>query len=484
MRRFFAFLLMLLLPLAAALAEDAWVEDCALVPGRAPEIRYYLPETGVASLTLTDAAGGRLLDILSSRNLQGGRHILSLDQDFFAGLSAGSYRIVLSWAGGEAEAALRIDEAAPDLTPAPTQAPAATQAPEQPAAITPALRSQYTPRHENCYWCTPMDITDEAAVWAMLTAPMTVVNLKQKEQALLYAQPDSKSEAVGVVTGASQSVHVLEERGDGWTLVETYSSSFHDSKVKNWNAFVTGYIQSSKLKQVSVNQEYGLIVDKLTQRVYIFHDGHLMTELLCSTGLYNDRQPYNETRSGEFMVISRVGDFKSDNLVCGLGLRFNSGDLLHEVPHTVNADGSKNYKNCEPKLGTRASHGCIRVQRLKNAQGINMRWIWDNIKVGTKLVVWEDYQGRQIPLPADDTPLYYNPKGGTNYHTTATCTGVKSQYLPLSAFTYGELDSPAYASLTPCPYCGTVSRRADIEEINRLHRESSPGEVMSYWKKN
>lgn len=483
MRRILIFLLCALLAVPALAEQAARVEDCVLIPGQGVNIRYFVPETGEGALFLADQAGGKLMDILSPRNLLGGNHILSLEAGFFEDLGEGSYRVVLAWAGGEAAGTLTVGQAAPEEPEEP-------QEPQKPAVevlsweeqpvITPALRSQYTVDHKNCYWCTPMDITDEDAIWGMLTSPMTVVNLKQKEQALLYAEPDAKSETIAVVTGASQAVHVLEEK-DGWTLVETYSSSFHDSKVKNWNAFVTGYIQSSKLKTVTVNQEYGLIVDKLTQRVYVFHDGHLMTELLCSTGLYNDRQPYNETRSGEFMVISRVGDFKSDNLVCGLGLRFNSGDLLHEVPHTVNADGTKNYKNCEPKLGTRASHGCIRVQRLKNADGINMRWIWDNIKVGTRLVVWEDYQGRQIPVPAADTPLYYNPNGGSNYHSTATCTGVKSQYLPLAAFTYGELDTGSYAELTPCRYCCPPARQAEIEEINRVHLETSPGEVMSYW---
>ena len=479
MRRILILLLCALLALPALAEQPARVEDALCVSGQAVSIRYFVPETAEGALYLTDAAGNRLMEILSPRSLLGGNHILSLEDGFFVDLDEGSYRVVLAWNGTETAGALTVGRAAP--APQPTEAPAAEALSwEEQPAITPALRSQHTANHENCYWCTPMDITDEAAVWGMLTAPMTVVNLKQKEQALLYAAPDTKSEAIAVVTGASQAVHVLEEK-DGWTLVETYSSSFHDSKVKNWNAFVTGYIQSSKLKTVTVNQEYGLIVDKLTQRVYIFHDGHLMTELKCSTGLYNDRQPYNETRSGEFMVISRVGDFKSDNLVCGLGLRFNSGDLLHEVPHTVNADGTKNYKNCEPKLGERASHGCIRVQRLKNADGINMRWIWDNIKVGTKLVVWEDYQGRQIPVPAADTPLYYNPNGGSNYHSTATCTGVKNQYLPLTAFTYGELDTGSYAELTPCRYCCPPARQAEIEEINRVHLETSPGEVMSYW---
>ena len=351
-------------------------------------------------------------------------------------------------------------------------------------AITPAYRSTYRPGHEACYWCTPMDIHDEEAVWAMLTAPITVIDAGQKDQVILYAEPDKNSEQLGVITGASQAVHVLEKNKDGWALVETYSSSFHDSKVKNWNQFVTGYVQSSKLKEKKVNQDYGIVIDKLTQTLYIFHDGLLMSTLAVSTGLYNDKQPYNETRSGEFIIVSRVGDFRSDNLICAMGLRFNSGDLLHEVPHTKNGDGSKNYKNTEPKLGTRSSHGCIRVQRLKNQDGVNMKWIWDNIKNGTKVAIWEDYQGRQVEIPANDTLLYYNPNGGSNYHTEHDCRGIKEKYwMQMESFSYGELENDNFASLTPCPYCQPPRRLAELEEINRIHLESSPGEVMSYWKK-
>ena len=102
-------------------------------------------------------------------------------------------------------------------------------------AITPACRSIYRPGHEACYWCTPMDIHDEEAVWAMLTAPITIVDAGQRDQVILYAEPDKNSEQIGVITGASQAVKKKKKNKDGWALVETYSSSFHDSKVKNWN---------------------------------------------------------------------------------------------------------------------------------------------------------------------------------------------------------------------------------------------------------
>lgn len=492
-RRLLALVCILALLCPAALArQDAYVEPCQVLPGESALVRYFLPATTTAQLSVTTENGLEVLQVLTPRLLLGGLHELKLDETFFDSLQEGSYLLVLTCEGVSVSAALTIGSLSEDDAQEGTKAsdenfidennteeaaPAAAAASDEP--ITPAHLSAYRPQHENCYWCTPMDITDEAAVWAMLIAPVTVVDLKQKEQLVLRAEPDNSSEGVGVITGQSQAVHVLEERSDGWVLVETYSSSFHDSRVKNWNAFVTGYVQKDKLKTVTPRTDYAMIVDKLTQRLYIFADGKLLTELLASTGLANERQPYNETRSGEFLIVSRVGDFKSDNLICRMGLRFNSGDLLHEVPHVLNADGTRSYKSCEPKLGQRASHGCIRIQRRQNADGINMYWIWNNIKTGTKLVVWEDYAGRQIPLPDDSTPLYYNPDGGSYYHSTDMCPGIRDAYLPLAGtFTYGQLEDSAYASLTMCPNCIPPLRKAEITQINEIHLTQSPGVIQ------
>ena len=372
----------------------------------------------------------------------------------------------------------------------------------EPSEITPAYRSTETPQpaHEGCFWCTPMDLVDEAAIWKMLTSPITVVQAKdnakplddQMRQTVLYAEPDEKSEKIGMVTGQSQGVHVLETLDNGWSKVETYSTSFHDSKVKNWNGFVTGYIQTKKLMTVEVNQNYGIIIDKLTQRLYLFVDGHLETSLAVSTGLYNKRQPYNETRSGEYLLIYyRKGDLPDGNMHCYYPIRFNGGDYLHEVPCTVPEGGKRKdavYRAYEPKLGNRASHGCIRTQRLTNANGYNMAKLFTMLRDRQderypKMVIWEDYQGRQVCIPDDDTTLYYNPKGGTMYHSVENCPGVNKKNWPLTAFTYGELDNEPYSKLTLCPNCQPTPRKEKLEKINQEHLGSSPGEVMSYHKK-
>lgn len=338
--------------------------------------------------------------------------------------------------------------------------------------FTPAHGSPYTDSSLN-YWTLPMDITDEEAVWEVLMQPMTVIYSSKKNaektQAVVYAEPSEDSEGVGVVTRITQGVHVLEQLDNGWSLIECYSASFHDSKVKRWNQLIQGYVPTDTLKEVTPQQEYGLVVDKLTQRLYIFKEGKLFSTLLVSTGLTNAEQPYNETRSGEFLLQNpAVGAFASGNLTCAMGIRFNSGDLLHEVPYATNADGTKNYGYTEPSLGTKASHGCIRVQRNKTPEGINMYWLWKNRENNTKILIWEDWQGRQIPIPEDDFQLYYNPNGGSMYHSQETCNSTKDG-ITFTAFNYSELDTGDFAKLKRCNYCAPVLRRADIEAINEAY---------------
>ena len=362
----------------------------------------------------------------------------------------------------------------------------------EPSDITPSFRSE-EPRDgepDDSYWDTPMNLDDEEAIWKMLTLPITVADIDMNKQMVIYSQPDESSEGIGMLTGQSQGVHVLETLDNGWTKIETYSTSFHDSKVKNFNAFVTGYVPTKKLKTVEVNQNYGIVIDKLTQRLYLFKDGHLETSLAVSTGKYNPsakkQQPYNETRSGEYLIIyTKTGALIDDEsgMVCNYALKFNAADYIHEVPHRKNGDGSRNYRGFEEILGTRASHGCIRVQARQNRAGYSMSVLSNLIKKRkdkncVKLVIWEDYQGRQVKIPDDSTPLYYNPKGGSMYHAESECVNIKKRYLPLTAFTYGQLEEEPFRKLKACPYCVPSPRKEFLEEINRSHVNTSPGEVM------
>ena len=317
-------------------------------------------------------------------------------------------------------------------------------------------------------WTVPMDITDEEAVWQALTATVTVLDdgkdKAQVRQIILRKEPREDSDGIGAVTLASQGVRVLE-KGEEWTKIECYSASFHDSPILNWNALVEGYVETKLLKEIVPDQSLGLVVDKLTQRLYVFRDGKLFSTLLVSTGLPNEKQPYNETRSGEFLLVSRVGGFYSDNMYCPRALRFDNGDLLHEVPY-VARNGNRIYSVTEPQLGTKASHGCVRVQRKVNPEGLNQEWLFNNYKVNTKILIWEDWQGRQIPVPDDDTVFWRHPTKKNYYHCSDHCTMLDTR--SPKAITYAEL-SAEDSGLKRCPACGPVLKKREILEINALY---------------
>ncbi len=399
-----------------------------------------------------------------------GKVIMSVDGAQVSSKETDETEITLAWnneeglAPGTHTVSFQLQDRSGALSPM-VETPVTVQTPALGnSEMYPAYDSMY-PTGILSYWTLPFDITNEEAIWTVLMQPMTVVNGKnEKEQVYIYAEPSTSSKPIAEVTCLSQGLRVISEK-NGWSLVEGYSSSFAGSTVKNYCNYFSGYIETSKLMTKSPNTEYGIVIDKLTQRLYIFHEGKLFTTLLCSTGLPNERQPYNETTAGEFFMITRVGDFPSDTMICSYGMRFNNGDMMHEAPHYTTSGGGKDYANFQNVLGRRASHGCIRIQKLLSPEGCNAYWMWNNIKTYTKVLIWEDLN-RTLEYPDDDTPLYYNPDGGTLYHSSAYCKDVKEKFLPLKEFTYGELDDAPYSKLKRCNACGPAWRKEIIDEIN------------------
>lgn len=325
--------------------------------------------------------------------------------------------------------------------------------------------------HSLCFWNMNIGEMDEDNIWKVLTQPITVLSGNQRNQCRVRARADeSCEEYVGCVTYESQGVHVLE-RGETWSLIEAYSSSTEGSAVPVWATSFQGYVQTNLLEEKEVSQEYGIVIDKLQQRLYLFREGKLFTTLLCSTGFAREDTPFNETPAGEFLTISWTGGFWSGNLFCDMGIRINDGILLHEVPCIMKTaeDGSeiKDYSRCERYLGEKASHGCIRIQKEKTPEGVNMKWLWDHLsrKPATKVIIWDD-TGRELGYPDDDYLLYYNKNGGKQYHSSPCCLLVREKYWPLSTFRYGDLEESPYSKLTPCPGCAPQLRRSGIDTVN------------------
>ena len=326
--------------------------------------------------------------------------------------------------------------------------------------------SPFPDPHESCSWSLPIDDmnvydpADQARIWAMMMQPITVLNVGPTDHVYPLVAPgvDAKDIAniTGQLHGTTQGVHILEER-DGWSHIEAFSNDGYRAPDKSLHdlggQLIHGWVRTSQLKTVKPYAKIGLLIDKLTQRLYVFRDGELYTELLVSTGFPTSSQPWNETPAGEFLVDSWVGEFVNGKMLCSLALRINGGVLLHEVPHRKLGDGSKQYDPYKTYLGQKASHGCVRVQNQKNKDGVNMAWLWGNLKRNTKVLIWDDVGRAPLPVPDAARTMYHNPDGGQNYHSDANCTSVRERFLPLTALSYESLFVEPYDKLTPCQGC-------------------------------
>ena len=342
-----------------------------------------------------------------------------------------------------------------------------------------SVATRYKKADEDSYWTMVMgELKDEKHIWDLMMSEITVLDDGKhtgKQTYLLRKTPDESTEranVAGEVTYKSQGVHVISEE-NGWALVEVYNTSYGDAYKKagkrqgygNTAELISGYVQTDVLKRVTPRDDYALLIDKMTQKMHIFEKGKIIGTLLVSTGLNNSQQSWNETPAGEFLIISRTGGFWAGNLYCDMGLLLNNGCLIHEVPSVVYDSGLHDFSSTEAQLGRKASHGCIRVQRQQNAEGQNMRWLWNHLKTNTRVFIWDDTT-RYTEYPEDSTQLYYNTSGGLRYHTDKNCSSVNKRYLPLAPFTYGELATSRYGTLKPCKTCGAPARPETIEASN------------------
>lgn len=228
----------------------------------------------------------------------------------------------------------------------------------------------------------PGNLSDDAAVWAALTAPVAVGDGGEGKGLILMSEKSARSERAGSVNCRTVGLEILELYADGW------------AKVAGWRqpdgVYTEGYVKQDKLKMIRPNTRYGAVVDKKNQTMTVYEDGKRIGTVLVSTGWISEADRSADTRSGVYLMGTRMDDFADYGHNYCYPVRIDGYNLIHQMGY-IPENGSRNFTDEMEALGTKASHGCIRVDARAGEEnnGINAWWIWTHMGHDTKIIISE-----------------------------------------------------------------------------------------------
>lgn len=135
-------------------------------------------------------------------------------------------------------------------------------------------------------------------------------------------------------------------------------------------------------KETSSSSAYSVRVDISDQKVYVYREDEVVKAMVCSTGIEEEGK---RTPRGEY-IINESGKKRGEWFYepkfqqgAKYWVGFIGGNFLF---HSVPMDEDKNIiENEAEKLGSPASHGCIRLS-IDDAY-----WFYKTIPSGTKLII-------------------------------------------------------------------------------------------------
>ena len=260
-------------------------------------------------------------------------------------------------------------------------------------------------RVETCSLSSFMpESSNDDDIWEKLMQPITVIDIGYLNHQSVYEQPDSRSRFLGTLHGQTHAVAVLDLNVNGYARIGTWRQED--------GSYIEGYVPQRRLKVVSPNSHYGLVIDKKTQTLTVWQDGKALGTLSVSTGLMAKNKLFRETLAGAFLTSERSALFNDNGFAYHYAIRIDGGNLIHSVGSKTKAD-KWDYSIQLEQLGQKASHGCIRIDPRAGEAGLNMYWLWTHLPMFTKVIVLDDPEAREArmselnptPVPATPTPV-------------------------------------------------------------------------------
>lgn len=249
----------------------------------------------------------------------------------------------------------------------------------------------------------PSEEDRDETIWRVMMQPSAVIDLKRStDHQEVYALPDESSMVLGTLHGLSQAVKVQDIREDGWVRVMAWN---HES-----GAQIEGYVPRDCLMMVQPNAEYGLLLNKVQQTLTVYHRGKRLTTLDISTGLMAQDKLFRETPAGSYLTLEHMSGFASESYHYDYPIRYDGGNLLHQLGYKERS-GRNDFTDHTPQLGSKASHGCIRLPSQVNADGVNAYWLWTHLPYHTRLIILDDPHQRMVDEALANADLTAMPQG-------------------------------------------------------------------------
>lgn len=163
--------------------------------------------------------------------------------------------------------------------------------------------------------------------------------------------------------------------------------------------------------------------------------------IVCSCGKEGHETPEGTFRTTNYYEWREMVDGTYGRYV----VRFNGKILFHSVPYIEESPNTLEWEEYN-KLGQSASLGCVRMS-VEDA-----KWIYDNCKPGTVVVVYSDYEeagelGKPNAIKIDENSSYrmWDPTDANSNNPWITG---KEEYIPFVG-TIDEFDYVAYADKYP-----------------------------------
>lgn len=126
----------------------------------------------------------------------------------------------------------------------------------------------------------------------------------------------------------------------------------------------------------SSSDNFRIVVDLSVQKVFVYYKDKLIREMICSGGTVEKPTP-----TGEFTTTQKGPDFFNPKYNQGAyyWIKFYHDYLFHSVPFDKNGEFIQEEID---KLGTPASHGCIRLKLDE------VKWMYDMLPLGIKVRIY------------------------------------------------------------------------------------------------